>query len=201
MGIIGKAKKVKPAAKKAAEKENHELKGADAQAITDYLKAKAEEAEALQRKKEAEAILKAKGQEIFLAEYAKTGKKPETFILSNKDEGLLYILQDKYKTIDEDRHTYLAETYGEDIVSDETEIVLNEEVLLTHQEEIEKALEKSGLPREILDNMFLAKPKYTVAKGAIENLTKFAAKAKVGIETIVAEILPVEQLKARGKND
>ena len=193
---------VKKTAKAADDKEVVIVKDkAVIKALADYEKAKADLAAATAAKAEAEGIIKPHANELWIEKVQKTGKKPESFILSTTehDDSLLYIVSDAYKTIDKDRYDYLSDTYGEDIVSDNSVYTMDNAMIQKYGAEISAAIMGAkGIPAEDKAQIIQKIEKYSVAKGTIERLKEFATKAKTNVATIFSEVIPTQSLKSRG---
>lgn len=197
------------AAKKPAKKTNDkQVFAADdkavAQAIHDYEAAKAMENEAKRLKSQSETLIKQYAKEKFLDLYAKSGKRPENFILSGEvkknETSVLHIVMDSYKKLDEDQYDYLAETYGDDVVEDSSEYVINKKMIQKYGAEISKAIMSSkGIPAEDKVEIIFKQENYNVAKGTIDRLIEIAEAAETDIATVFETIVPTQQLKVQGK--
>ena len=171
-------------------------------AIAAYEKAKKDIDTATAAKTEAEVIIKPYANQVWLSEVEKNGKKPDSFILSSKShtDSLMYIVADSYKTIDKDRHDYLAETYGEDIVSDNSIYTMDNKMIQKYGAQISAAIMGAkGIPAEDKAQIIQKIEKYSVAKGTIEKLKDFAAAEKTSVSVIFSEILPTQSLKSSNK--
>ena len=137
----------------------------------------------------------------WMSEVKQSGKRPESFILGNGKNGVMYIAMDAYKGIDKDRADYLTDTYGKDIVTHEEEFVINKETVEKYSAVISAALAKTNIPVAVLKEMFTKRVNYTVTKGTIENIVDIAKKAKVSTEVLFNDIQPTQQLKVNGEKD
>lgn len=195
---------VKKPEKKSASKDDKEVILVDdervAKALAEYEEGKKMEEAGAAKKAEAESIIKPHGKETWLAKYLKEGKRPESFILSNKfGNSMMYIVMDAYKKIDEERKDYLAENYGEDVVETENEYVINPEMIQKYGKAISEAIMKSkDIPTDDKMQIIQVKQKFSVKKGLIDKLKDVAANAKTTIQTIFEEVVPTQQLKPRG---
>jgi len=170
-------------------------------ALSAYEKAKKDLAAATAAKAEAEGIIKPHANELWLDRIQKTGRKPESFILSSDkhDNSLLYIVSDAYKKIDRERYEYLSDTYGKDIVSDNSEYTMDKKMIQKYGAEISAAIMGAkGIPAADKSQIIQKIEKYSVAKGTIDKLKEFATKAKTDVATIFSEIIPTQSLKSRG---
>jgi len=193
---------VKKTAKAADDKEVVIVKDKEvSNALTEYENAKVMIAKYEAIKAETEGIIKPHANELWLAKIEATGKKPESFILSSNKhtDSLLYIVSDTYKTIDQERYEYLSETYGEDIVSDNSVYTMDNKMIQKYGAEISAAIMGAkGIPTEDKVQIIQKIEKYSVAKGTIERLKEIATAAKTSVATIFAEIIPTQSLKSRG---
>lgn len=203
-GINLFASATKKVAKSAAKDDKDVVifKGAVSDAIKKYEEAKKAKAEAEAAMAQAESIIKPEAQAKFLEEYNKTGKRPESFILSGTghESSLLYITMDAYKKIDEDRYNYLSDTYGDDIVSDNSEYVMDKDMIQKYGAQISAAIMKAkDIPEDDKLNIIKKVENFSVAKGTIDKMVDIAKRAKTTIATLFEEIVPTQQLKSRGK--
>lgn len=193
---------VKKAAKAADDKEIVIVKDKSvSKAISSYEDAKVQIAKYEAIKAESEGIIKPHANELWLAKVESTGKKPESFILSSDahKDSLMYIVADAYKTIDKERYDYLSETYGEDLVSDNSVYTMDNAMIQKYGAEISAAIMGAkGIPAEDKAQIIQKIEKYSVAKGTIDRLKEIAKTAKTSVATIFAEIIPTQSLKSRG---
>lgn len=169
-------------------------------AITEYEEAKEAKKNAEAKMKKAESIIKPHANKEWFTILDKTKKRPDSFILSNKDKGILYIVMDSYKKLDEERAQYLTETYGEEIVETSHEYTMNLEMVQKYGKEISAAIMGcKGIPDDDKRQIIERVTTYSVKKGTIENLIDLAKKAKTTVQTLFAEIMPTQQLKSRGE--
>jgi hypothetical protein len=178
------------------------FKGEVSDAIKKYEDAKKAKAEAEAAMAQAESIIKPEAQAKFLEEYNKTGKRTESFILSGTghDNSLLYITMDAYKKIDEERYNYLADTYGDDVVEDNSEYIMDKEMIQKYGAQISEAIMKAkNIPQDVKLKIIKKVENFSVAKGTINKMVEIAKKAKTTISALFEEIMPTQQLKSRGK--
>ena len=91
--------------------------------------------------KDADSYIREMGMSEFSNLVEKTGKRESSFILaSEQGASVMVVVQDKYKSINEERAEYLKETYGEEIVDEQTEFKFNGEVLERNQEVISELI-------------------------------------------------------------
>lgn len=221
---------VKKTAKAAEDKEIVIVEDKEvSKALSDYENAKVMIDKYTAIKAEAEGILKPHANELWVAKIESTGKKPDSFIISNKEtivkklklvevdandkivnvireasetkvqDSLLYIVADSYKMIDQERYEYLSETYGEDIVSDNSVYTMDNDMIQKYGAEISAAIMGAkGIPADDKAKIIQKIEKYSVAKGTIERLKEIAKAAKTSVAAIFAEVIPTQSLKSRG---
>jgi len=171
-------------------------------AIKKYEDAKKDKAKAEAAMAHAESVIKPEALNKFLDLYNKNGKRPDSFVLSGTGhaDSLLYVTMDSYKKIEEPRYEYLSDTYGDDIVEDTSEFVMDKEMVQKYGAQISAAILKAkGIPAEDKLKIIKKVEGFGVAKGTIERLAEIAKRTKTSIATIFDEINPTQQLKSRGK--
>jgi len=108
-----------------------------------------------------------------------------------------FITSDRYLKIDEDRYNELSETYGEEIVEEDTKFSFNTAVLMKHMEHISGLLMGSKvLSQEDKDNLLESETSYSVAKGTIKELMKYGND----VEPIIEDIRPIFSIKSVQKD-
>lgn len=137
--------------------------------------------------------------EIGKAEWAKlyqnTSKNPGTIVLEAKDgldvAQLQLVPSDKYISINKDRAEALIETYGEDIVEENTTFAFDNTMIEKYGEVLSSLIENCG---EIADadkeKIIKAVTTFSIAKGTIDKM-----KAYGDVDMIVEEVKPVISLK------
>lgn len=143
----------------------------------------------------AKGIVKDTGIRTFEDVYAKKGGYPGSFIMTSKSNAsVMFVPTDKYLKCDESRFKDLKDAYGDDIVTEKTEFVINSELLDKYGEIISNLIENCD---EISDNdkseLIQAKVSYSVSKGAIE---KAFTWGKGKINDFIRDIQPVFSLKS-----
>lgn len=148
---------------------------------------------------ELEGELKASMLEAYINNYDHTGKHTSSidFAYSGSKDGLVtakYIMQDRYKKIDEVGYDLLSSAYGDEIVEMNETYYFNPDVLERNQEAISDAIMSSkDISEADKENLLLVKTDYTVKKGTIKELkSKFS---KWPLEELIAAINPIPQLK------
>jgi hypothetical protein len=116
---------------------------------------------------------------------------------SEQGASVMVVVQDKYKSINEERANYLKETYGEDIVDEATEFKFNNEVLERNQEVISELIETCDkISDKDKETLIVGVTKYSVKKGLIDSIYKVAKDKGVNVTTLLAEVEPQLQLKS-----
>lgn len=169
-----------------------------AEAIDDFQDAKTQ-IEALQGKQKiAESIVKEFGRETMLAKLG-AGKKAESFVLTSKINGLLYLMQNRFRKIaDADAAEAVGAVVGADHVTQNTVYQLNPEILAKYQQEIVDALGKAI--KDPADKAKILVPQTTYGVDfELNDIGAIAEEAKVTVEEVFDALKPVEQLKSRGE--
>ena len=116
---------------------------------------------------------------------------------SEQGASVMVVVQDNYKSINEERASYLKETYGEDIVDESTEFKFNNEVLERNQEVISELIETCDkISDRDKETLIMGVTKYSVKKGLIDSIYKVAKDKGVNVTTLLAEVEPQLQLKS-----
>jgi hypothetical protein len=127
--------------------------------------------------------------------YQKTGKNPGTIVLEAKNgldiAQLQFVPSDKYITINKDRAESLVETYGEDIVEENTTFAFDNAMIEKYGEVLSRLIEESD---EIADDdkekIIKAVTSFSVAKGTIDKMKTYG-----DVDMIIEEVKPVISLK------
>lgn len=148
--------------------------------------------------KDADSYVRELGMTEFSNLIERTGKRESSFIMtSGQGASVMVVVQDKYKSINEERATYLKETYGEEIVDEVTEFKFNNEVLERNQEAISELIESCDkISAQDKDNLIVGVTKYSVKKGLIDSIYKLSKDKGVNVTTLLAEVEPQLQLKS-----
>lgn len=118
------------------------------------------------------------GKEEWAKLYEETGKNPETVMLEQENENgdnshVMFMVTDKYITINEDRATELQEAYGEDIVEEKTTFAFDNEMIEKYGEVLSRLIEESAeISERDKEKIIKAVTTYSVAKGTIDNFAK-----------------------------
>lgn len=140
--------------------------------------------------------VKEMGVEKWADLYKEKGKNPETIMLEAQNTAgdtaqAMFMVTDKYIKIDEPRAEQLKETYGDDIVSEETTFAFDAKMLEKYADVISELIENSN---KIADadkaKLIVATTTHTVAKGVVDKLDKYG-----DVATMIQEVKPVVMMK------
>jgi hypothetical protein len=128
--------------------------------------------------------------------YTEKGKNPETIMLEAQNATgdtaqAMFMVTDKYIKIDEARAEQLKESYGDDIVTEETTFAFDAKMLEKYADIISELIENSDKIKDAdKGQLIVATTSYNVAKGTIDKLDKYGEVA-----TMVQEVKPVVMMK------
>lgn len=142
----------------------------------------------------AQGYVKDAGMKAFIDTYNKTGGYPGSFILSSDSQSsIMFIPMDKYIKCDENRFNELKDAYGDDVVTEKTEFILNPTLVDKYGEVLSNLIENST---DISDGdkseLIQAKVAYSVSKGSIEKAFTWG-KGKVA--DFIRDIQPIFAMK------
>lgn len=131
----------------------------------------------------------------WLNQYERTNKNPESVMIcqsQNDDTAqFMFIPMDKYITITAERAEELQETFGEEIVEEETTFSFDSAMIEKYGEILSRLIEESDEIKESdKEKIIKATTKYSVAKGTID---KFATYGDVN--EVMEAVKPVVSLK------
>lgn len=131
--------------------------------------------------------------EAWLKQYDKTGKNPESVMICQENgldvAQLMFVPTDRYITINEARAEELRETYGEEIVTEETTFGFDSAMIEKYGEILSRLIEECDeITEKDKEKIITAKTTFTVAKGTIDNFTKYGDVAEVmeAVKPVVA---------------
>jgi hypothetical protein len=127
--------------------------------------------------------------------YQNTGKNPGTIVLEAKEgldvAQLQFVPSDKYISINKDRAEALIETYGEDIVEENTTFQFDNAMIEKYGEVLSNLIESCDEIAEAdREKIIKAVTTFSIAKGTIDKM-----KAYGDVDMIVEEVKPVISLK------
>lgn len=193
--LFDKAKAKAPKADKKNDKLNIHIPGAEFDTNLSQIAKLQEQIDILEAQLAvAQNYVKDQGMKAFVDTYTKTGGYPGSFILSSDSQSsIMYVPMDKYIKCDENRFNDLKDAYGDDVVTEKTEFVLNPTLVDKYGEVLSNLIENSS---DISDDdkaeLIQAKVAYSVSKGAIEKAFTWG-KGKVG--DFIRDIQPIFAMK------
>jgi len=127
--------------------------------------------------------------------YTKTGKNPESVVICQEVAGdtsqFLFIPSDKYITVTEARAEELRETYGEEIIEEETTFSFDSEMIERYGEVLSMLIENCpDITEADKEKIIKATTKYSVAKGTIDKLNQYG-----DVTEVMEAVKPVVALK------
>jgi hypothetical protein len=131
----------------------------------------------------------------WLNQYERTNKNPESVMICQSQDDdtaqFMFIPMDKYITITAERAEELQETFGEEIVEEETTFSFDSAMIEKYGEILSRLIEESDEIKESdKEKIIKATTKYSVAKGTID---KFATYGDVN--EVMEAVKPVVSLK------
>jgi hypothetical protein len=127
--------------------------------------------------------------------YTKTGKNPESVMICQEVAGdtaqVMFIPTDKYITVTEARAEELRETYGEEIVEEETTFSFDSTMIEKYGEVLSMLIENCpDITDADKEKIIKATTKYSVAKGTIDKLNQYG-----DVTEVMEAVKPVVALK------
>lgn len=146
------------------------------------------------------AEVKSRGIKEYETLYEKSLKHPGSFIIKavangQKSASFMFITQDKYISINEERAEELKAKYGEDIVDTKTTFVMDTALVEKYGDVLGALIEKCpDITATDKEKLISAVVKLEVKKGTISDIkTKYVSKS---VCEVVSDIRPVFQMKA-----
>ena len=127
--------------------------------------------------------------------YSQTGKNPESVMIVQEVSGdtaqVMFIPTDKYITVTEARAEELRETYGEEIVEEDTTFAFDSAMNEKYGEVLSMLIENcSDITDADKEKIIKATTKYSVAKGTIDKLNQYG-----DVQEVMEAVKPVVALK------
>ena len=128
--------------------------------------------------------------------YDKTGKNPGSVMLEHVNvtddvAQLMFVPSDKYITINADRADELRETFGEEIVEEETTFGFDSTMIEKYGEVLSRLIEECGdISEKDKEKIITATTKFSVAKGTIDKFTTYG-----DVNEVMEAVKPVVSLK------
>lgn len=125
--------------------------------------------------------------------YKKTGVNPGSVMVESRvgedTAQLMFVPQDKYITINKERAEELIETYGEDIVTEDTKFSFDQAMVEKYGEVISNLIENSDeIDEEDKAAIIKAVSVFTIKKGTIDRLKEFG---EGDIESVMEAVKPI----------
>lgn len=138
--------------------------------------------------------VKSESVNAFVELYEKKGSYPGSFNIEAGKASMLFIPNDKYISLNEERAEELQSKYGAEIVEETTTYTMDADLIEKYGEEISNLIMKSKkIADEDKAKLIGATTKYAVRKGTISTITEKFADFEV-VEVVV-DIKPVFQMK------
>jgi len=125
--------------------------------------------------------------------YDKTGKNPESVMIVQEVAGdtaqFMFVPSDKYISVTEARAEELRETYGDEIITEETSFGFDSTMIEKYGEILSRLIEESTeISESDKEKIITAKTTYSVAKGTIDKLNQYGEVSQVmeAVKPVVA---------------
>jgi len=196
--LFAKAKKTAPAKTSKAKEQKVRLTVEDANFFSNVQKLEELQDQMKTAKAKADMIsdeIRDVAKDAWLNQYQTTGKNPESVMICQENgedvAQLMFVPTDKYITITQERAEELQETYGEEIVEEETTFSFDATMIEKYGEILSRLIEESDEIKDTdKEKIIKATTKYSVAKGTID---KFATYGDVN--EVMEAVKPVVALK------
>ena len=196
--LFAKAKKAAPATTKSAKDKKVRLQVTDPNFFTKIEKLEQLNDRMKSDKAQADMIsdeIKDLAKSEWADYYAKTGKNPESVMICQEVAGdtaqVMFVPSDKYITVTEARAEELRETYGEEIVEEETTFAFDSTMIEKYGEVLSMLIENcADITESDKEKIIKATTKYSVAKGTIDKLNQYG-----DVTEVMEAVKPVVALK------
>jgi hypothetical protein len=196
--LFAKAKKAAPAKTTKAKDEKVRLVAEDPtffskveklEALNDQMKAAKAKADMISDE------LRDVAKTEWLNQYERTNKNPESVMICQSQDDdtaqFMFIPMDKYITITADRAEELQETFGEEIVEEETTFSFDSAMIEKYGEILSRLIEESDEIKDAdKEKIIKATTKYSVAKGTIDKFSTYG-----DVVEVMEAVKPVVSLK------
>jgi hypothetical protein len=131
----------------------------------------------------------------WIAQYEKTNKNPESVMIVQDVDGdtaqLMMVPSDKYISVSEERAEELRETFGEEIVEEDTTFAFDSAMIEKYGEVLSMLIENCpDITDADKEKIIKATTKYSVAKGTIDKLNQYG-----DVSEVFESVRPVVSLK------
>ena len=196
--LFTKAKKAAPATTKSAKDKKVRLQVSDPNFFSKVEKLEQLNDTLKSAKAQADMIsdeIKDLAKSEWVDYYTKTGKNPESVMICQEVAGdtaqVMFIPTDKYITVTEARAEELRETYGEEIVEEETTFSFDSTMIEKYGEVLSMLIENCpDITDADKEKIIKATTKYSVAKGTIDKLNQYG-----DVTEVIEAVKPVVALK------
>lgn len=196
--LFDKAKKAAPAKTTKAKEQKVRLTVEDVNFFTNVQKLEELQDQMKTAKAKADMIsdeIRDLAKEAWLKQYETTGKNPESVMVVQENgedvAQLMFVPTDKYISITEDRAEELRETYGDEIVTEDTTFGFDATMIEKYGEILSRLIEESTeIDEKDKEKIITAKTTYAVAKGTIDKFTEYG-----NVNEVMDAVKPVVALK------
>ena len=127
--------------------------------------------------------------------YTKTGKNPESVMIVQEVAGdtasVMFVPTDKYISVTESRAEELRETFGDEIITEETTFGFDSTMIEKYGEILSRLIEESTeISESDKEKIITAKTTYSVSKGTIDKLNQYG-----DVTEVMEAVKPVVALK------
>ena len=146
--------------------------------------------------KSIEGDIKATALEEYVKLYTSMKRNPESIkIESDAGDKVMFIVAKKYSgAVDEERAVELREQYGEAIVEESSELIMNNNLLNKYADKLEELIMGADfMTEEEKEDLFVDKVTYKITADAINEAFTVG---NGDVEELISEINPVMMLKA-----
>ena len=146
--------------------------------------------------KSIEGDIKATALEEYVKLYTSMKRNPESIkIESDAGDKVMFIVAKKYSgAVDEERAVELREQYGEAIVEESSELIMNNNLLNKYSDKLEELIMGADfMTEEEKEDLFVDKVTYKITADAINEAFTVG---NGDVEELISEINPVMMLKA-----
>jgi hypothetical protein len=197
--LFAKAKKTKKASAKKDDKLMINVSGEEfAEKLTKFATLKAQMDELKSELAMSQAFVKEIGTNEFAKLFETKKVNIGSFIMTSDDGGRVMVLPTKkYIKIDESGAEMLQETYGEDIVTENTKYGFNTKILMKNMDVISDLIQEStDISEEDKENLIEATTTYSVEKDALDKVYTLAQETKTEVLEVIEDLQPVIMLKS-----
>jgi len=196
--LFAKAKKSAPAKTSKAKEQKVRLTVEDANFFSNVQKLEELQDQMKTAKAKADMIsdeIRDVAKDAWLNQYQTTGKNPESVMICQENgedvAQLMFVPTDKYITITQERAEELQETYGEEIVEEETTFSFDATMIEKYGEILSRLIEESEeIAEKDKEKIIKATTKYSVAKGTIDKFADYGY-----VNEVMEAVKPVVALK------